>query len=193
MGLEDEGREGGLVTPGEHRGSAVVKFELLKLEAKTALPTFWHVEPKTQMPIKTFGPHHAQLRYSDGDEDIGRLDDITVTLMRLKNPNTGAVSIQMSLEYLATSNGSRTPDGRTLPGSTSSLYGREAYRLKHWIYFRTAAGGLVHDWYVGQDFELDCGWNRRHCLHGRIETNILDWFDAVERYEWEIRGLFYHC
>ena len=71
MGLEDEGREGGLVTPGEHRGSAVVKFELLKLEAKTALPTFWHVEPKTQMPIKTFGPHHAQLRYSDGDEDLG--------------------------------------------------------------------------------------------------------------------------
>ncbi len=59
--------------------------------------------------------------------------------------------------------------------------------------FPTAAGGLVHDRYVGQDFQLDRGWNRRRGLHGRIETNILDWFDAVERYELEIRGLFYRC
>jgi hypothetical protein len=46
---------------------------------------------------------------------------------------------------------------------------------------------------VGQDFQLDCGWNRQHCLHGKIETNILDWFDAVERYNWEVSGLFYRC
>jgi hypothetical protein len=61
------------------------------------------------------------------------------------------------------------------------------------VHFRNATGGLVYTWFVGQDFQLDCGWNRQHCLHGKIETNILDWFDAVERYNWDVSGLFYRC
>lgn len=189
-------RESAVITPGELRvrEEPTTKFSLENLEAATVLTRYWKMEPKTRVPVKTFGPGKGELHYTDGSGSIGTLDDITVTLIRLTNPNTGAVSIQMSLEYFATSNGSRTPDGRTLPGATSSYNpGRETYKVNHWVYLRTATGGLVYTWWVGQDFQLDCGWNRQHCLHGRIETNILDWFDAVERYNWEISGLFYRC
>jgi hypothetical protein len=71
--------------------------------------------------------------------------------------------------------------------------GGKRTKVDHWVYLRNATGGLVYTWFVGQDFQLDCGWNRQHCLHGKIETNILDWFDAVERYNWEVSGLFYRC
>jgi len=143
--------------------------------------------------MKTFGPDEGELHYNDGSGSIGKLHDVSVTLIRLTNPNSGVVSIQMSLEYFATAEGSRTPDGRSLPGSTSSYdAGREGYRVSHAVYFRNAAGGLVYGWYM-QDFELDCGWNRHHCLHGKIETSVLDWFDAVDRYQWEVGGAFYRC
>jgi len=192
---KEAGREGGIITPTPgKRPPATTKFSLENLEASTALIRFTNTAPTTQVPLKTFGPDHAELRYNDGDETIGRLEQIRVALIRLTNPNTGFVSVQMSLEYLATSNGSRTPDGRTLPGATTAYTpGREPYKLKHWVYFRNAAGGLVYTWWVGQDFQLNCGWNRQYCQHGTTETNILGWFDAVRGYNWQISGLFYPC
>ena len=179
-----------VITPGQFklRSGDLPKFKLDKVDAAIAFAKFWHIEPKTQVPMKTFGPDKGELHYNDGSGSIGRLDDIIVTLIRLTNPNTGAISIQMSLEYLATSDGSRTPDGRYLPDAS-----HETYRVNHNVYFRNTAGGLVYGWWVGQTFELNCGWNRQHCLYGKIETNILDWFDAVDHYNWDISGLFYRC
>jgi len=179
--------------PGELRLKAASKLQLHTVDAATALSKLWNISPKLDVPMKTFGPDEGELHYNDGSGSIGKLHDVSVTLIRLTNPNSGVVSIQMSLEYFATAEGSRTPDGRSLPGSTSSYdAGREGYRVSHAVYFRNAAGGLVYGWYM-QDFELDCGWNRHHCLHGKIETSVLDWFDAVDRYQWEVGGAFYRC
>ena len=186
-------RESVAITPGELRFKESSKYVLHKLDAATALTKVWKILPSMQVPMKTFGPDQGELHYSDGSGSIGKLNDVMVTLIRLTNPNTGVVSLEMSLEYLATSDGSRTPDGRSLPGSTGSFNaGRETYRIGHTVHFRNASGGLIYSWW-GQDFELGCGWNRRHCIHGKIEANILDWFDAVERYQWEINGTFYRC
>ena len=51
------------------------------------------------MSIKAFGPDQGELHYNDGSGSVGKANDIVVTLMRLTNPNRGAVSLQMSLEY----------------------------------------------------------------------------------------------
>jgi hypothetical protein len=45
----------------------------------------------------------------------------------------------------------------------------------------------------GQDFQLNCGWNRQYYQHGTTETSIIGWFDAVRAYNWQISGLFYLC
>lgn len=179
-----------VITPGQFkvRKGEPTKFKLDKFDAAIAFSKLWHIEPKTQVPMKTFGPDKGELHYNDGSGSIGRLDDIIVTLIRLTNPNTGAVSIQMSLEYLATSDGSRTPDGRYLPDGSHETLG-----VKQNVNFRNSAGGLVYGWYLAQIFELNCGWNRQYRMHGYIETNILDWFDAVDHYNWDISGLFYRC
>jgi hypothetical protein len=183
-----------LISPGELRLSDRPSFRLEQLDAATALSRIYTVLPTMQVPMKTFGPDRGEIHYNDGSGSIAELSDVMVTLMRLTNPNTGFVSLHMSLEYFATSKGSRTPDGRSLPGSTTYYNaGREAYRINHSLYFRNAAGGLVYGWYVGQDFELVCGWNRQHRLHGKIETDRLDWFDAVENYNWDVGGAFYRC
>ena len=182
------------ITPGELRLKASPRYTLHRVEAATALTRIRRILPTTQVPMKTFGPDQGELHYNDGRGPIGRLNDVMMTLIRLTNPNTGAVSLEMSLEYFATSSGSRTPDGRALPGSTSSFNaGHETHRLNHAVHFRNASGGLVYSWWVGQDFELGCGWNRKHCIHSKTENNVLDWFDAVERYNWEVSGLFYRC
>jgi hypothetical protein len=182
------------ITPGELRLKPSVKYKLSNVDAAAAITKLWKITPKTQVPIKTFGPDQGELHYNDGSGSIGKLNDVVVTLMRLTNPNTGVVSLQMSLEYFATSDGSRTPDGRALPGSTTYYNaGHETYRINHYVMFRNASGGLVYNWWVGQTFELDCGWNRQYCMHGKIETNILDWFDAVDGYQWSIAGAFYRC
>ena len=182
------------ITPGELGLKTAAKYKLSSMDGAAAFTKLWKIMPSVQVPIKTFGPDQGELHYNDGSGSIGKLNDVVVTLMRLTNPNTGLVSLQMSLEYFATSDGSRTPDGRALPGSTSSFNaGHEAYRINHNVFFRNAAGGLVHDWWVGQDFELQCGWNRQYRMHGKIETNILDWFDAVDRYQWVVAGAFYRC
>jgi hypothetical protein len=111
-------RSDSVITPGQSklRSGGPPKFKLDKVDAAIAFAKFWHIEPKTRVPMKTFGPDKGELHYNDGSGSIGRLDNIIVTLIRLTNPNTGAISIQMSLEYFATSDGSRTPDGRYLPG-----------------------------------------------------------------------------
>jgi hypothetical protein len=187
-------RESATITPGELRLKPISEYAFQNVDAITALTKIRKTTPSVQVPMKTFGPDQGELHYNDGSGSIGRLNDIMVTLIRLTNPNTGFVSIEMSLEYFATSDGSRTPDGRALPGSTTYYNaGHESYKVNHSVYFRNATGGLVYTWWVGQDFQLDCGWNRRHCLHGKIETNILGWFDAVERYNWDVSGLFYRC
>lgn len=191
---EPKGLERIAITPGELRLKASPRFTLHELDAATALSRVRKILPTMQVPMKTFGPDQGELHYNDGSGSIGKLKDVMVSLIRLTNPNTGAVSLEMSLEYFATSDGSRTPDGRSLPGSTHSFNaGRESYRVNHNVYFRNAAGGLVYNWALGETFELDCGWNRRHCLHGKIENGRLDWFNAVERYQWEVGGIFYRC
>jgi hypothetical protein len=182
------------ITPGQLRTKETTKYTLQTLDAAKAFTRMWHILPAMQVPMKTFGPDQGELHYNDGSGSIGKLHDVTVTLMRLTNPNTGLVSLQLSLEYLATSDGSRTPDGRSLPGATHDYNpGREEYRINHYVHFRNSSGGLVYTWWVGKDFELGCGWNRQHRIHGRIETNVLDWFDAVDRYQWEVGGAFYRC
>lgn len=187
-------REIATITPGELRLKATAKPALRHLEAAAAFNKLWNIQADMQVPMKTFGPDQGELHYNDGSGPIGKLNDVVVTLIRLTNPNTGIVSLQMSLEYFATASGSRTPDGRSRPGSTSSFNaGREDYNIGHTVYFRNSSGGLVYSWWVGQDFALACGWNRQHRLHGKIETNILDWFDAVDRYQWEVGGAFYRC
>ncbi len=183
----------GLIRPGELQLNAS-KHSLHHINPGDAMAKLWKIHATMELPMKTFGPDQGELHYNDGSGSIGTLYDVSVTLMRLTNPNTGMVSLQMSLEYYATSNGSRTPDGRSLPGSTSSYdAGREDYNVSHAVYFRNSSGGLVYSWWVGKDFQLVCGWNRQHCLHGKIETNILDWFDAVDQYQWEVSGTFYRC
>jgi hypothetical protein len=136
----------------------------------------------------------GEIHWNDGSGRIADLIDVSVTLIRLTNPNTGLVSIEMSLEYHITSDGARTPDGRPFPGATNSFDpGREDYNLYHNVYFRNSAGGLVYQWALDKDFALVCGWNRQHRLHGKTETNQLDWFDLVAQYQWEVGGAFYRC
>ena len=182
-----------IITPGELRLKKPSTMELRTLDAGAALSKLWNVSPKLEVPMKTFGPDEGELHYNDESGSIGKLHDVMVTLIRLTNPNSGVVSLEMSLEYFATSDGSRTPDGRALPGSTSSFNaGHEQYMIGHSVYFRNASGGLVYGWYMG-DFRLDCGWKRQHRLHGKAETHVLDWFDAVDHYQWEVAGAFYRC
>jgi len=182
------------ITPGQLRIKETAKYALHTVDAAKAFTKMWNILPTMQVPMKTFGPDQGEIHYNDGSGSIGKLNDVTVTLMRLTNPNTALVSLQMSLEYFATSDGSRTPDGRALPGATHDYNpGHEDYRINHSVYFRNSSGGLVYSWWVGKDFELVCGWNRQHRIHGKVETNVLDWFDAVDRYQWEVGGAFYRC
>jgi len=99
----------------------------------------------------------------------------------------------MSLEYLAISNGSRTPDGRTLPGATTG-YTRGGNRTSSNTGCASGRGRRARLYLVGgQDFQLNCGWNRQYYQHGTTETSIIGWFDAVRAYNWQISGLFYPC
>jgi hypothetical protein len=190
----DAGRRIAAITPGQLQFKETAKYALHSFDAAKAFTKLWNISPTMQVPMKTFGPDQGEIHYNDGSGSIGRLNDVTVTLMRLTNPNTALVSLQMSLEYFATSDGSRTPDGRALPGATHDYNpGHEDYRINHYVYFRNSSGGLVYTWWVGTTFELLCGWNRKHCIHGKVETNVLDWFDAVDRYQWEVGGAFYRC
>jgi hypothetical protein len=158
--------------PGELRLKAASKLQLHTVDAATALSKLWNISPKLDVPMKTFGPDEGELHYNDGSGSIGKLHDVTVTLVRLTNPNTGVVSIQMSLEYFATAEGSRTPDGRSLPGSTSSYdAGREAHNISHAVYFRNAAGGWytagtcrISNWTVAGIDTIACtGRSKRMC------------------------------
>jgi hypothetical protein len=57
-----------VITPGQFkvRDDGPTKFKLDKVDAAIAFTKFWHVEPKTQIPMKTFGPNKSELHYTDG-------------------------------------------------------------------------------------------------------------------------------
>jgi hypothetical protein len=87
------------ITPGELRLKPSAKYKLTQVDAASAITKLGKIMPSTQVPIKTFGPDQGESHYNDGSGSIGKPNDIVVTLMRLTNPNSGAVSPQMSLEY----------------------------------------------------------------------------------------------
>jgi hypothetical protein len=183
-----------VIRPGDLRLHATSKPILLHVSVAEAFTKLHGIKADMQVPMKTFGPDQGEIHWNDGSGRIADLIDVSVTLIRLTNPNTGRVSIEMSLEYLITSDGARTPDGRSLPGSTHDYNtGHEDYNLYHNVYFRNSTGGLVYQWALDKDFALVCGWNRQHRLHGKTETNQLDWFDLVAQYQWEVGGAFYRC
>lgn len=182
------------IRPGDLRLRATPKPTLHHVSVAQAFTKLYGIHADMQVPMKTFGPDTGEIHWNDGSGQIASITDAMVTLIRLTNPNTGLVSIQMSLEYLITSDGARTPDGRPFPGATSSFDpGNEDYNLYHNVYFRNSTGGLVYLWALNKDFQLVCGWNQYHRLHGKTETNQLDWFDLVEQYQWEVSGTFYRC
>jgi hypothetical protein len=183
-----------VIRPGDLRLRATSKPTLHHVSVAEAFTKLHGIKADMQVPMKTFGPDQGEIHWNDGSGRIADLIDVSVTLIRLTNPNTGLVSIEMSLEYHITSDGARTPDGRPFPGATNSFDpGREDYNLYHNVYFRNSTGGLVYQWALDKDFALVCGWNRQHRLHGKTETNQLDWFDLVAQYQWEVGGAFYRC
>src|SRR4051794_40835389 len=183
-----------VIRPGDLRLRATPKPTLRHVSVEHAFTKLHGIKADMQVPMKTFGPDQGEIHWNDGSGQIAALTGVMVTLIRLTNPNTGLVSIEMSLEYLITSDGARTPDGRSLPGATHDFDpGREAYNLYHNVFFRNSTGGLVYVWGLSNDFQLVCGWNQQHRLHGKTETNQLDWFDLVDQYQWEVSGTFYRC
>jgi hypothetical protein len=180
--------------PGDLRLHATSKPKLVHVVPLEAFTKLRGIQADMQIPMKTFGPDQGEIHWNDGSGRIADLINVTVTIIRLTNPNTGLVSIEMSLEYLISSDGARTPDGRPFPGATHDFDpGREDYNLYHNVYFRNSSGGLVYHWALDKDFALVCGWNRQHRFHQNIETNQLDWFDLVSQYQWEVGGAFYRC
>src|SRR5438477_1899407 len=66
----------------------------------------------------------------------------------------------MSLEYLATSNGSWTPDGRTLPGATTGYTPGRGTVQAQTPGVLPERGRRARLYLVGgQDFQLNCDWN----------------------------------
>ena len=61
-----------VITPGQFklRSDDLPKFKLDKVDAAIAFAKFWHIEPKTEVPMKTFGPDKGELHYNDGSGSI---------------------------------------------------------------------------------------------------------------------------
>jgi hypothetical protein len=146
---------------------------------------------------KTLGPFNGQINWNDGSGVIALLHDARITVTRMTNPGSGVSFLMLSLEYLLTSRGARTGDGRSLPNPPGSYGNREPYGCDHAVYFRNAQGGTMYTWgmnpYVGTLFHLKCGDNRRYVLHSKAENNFISWFDAWTGYQHLVSGAFFRC
>lgn len=130
---------------------------------------------------------------TDSGEPIGTLNDVTVTVTRMADPNTKIPFLFISLDYFATSEGFRTGDGKLIILSSSS-YTHESYKAPQYLYFKNGSGGVMYTAYLGNySFELECGWNKMHQLFTFAEHNFIDWFDLWEGFQHEVKGTFYRC
>ncbi|MFF0164159.1 hypothetical protein ACFYRY_42785 [Streptomyces sp. NPDC005263] len=136
--------------------------------------------PTVNAAVKTWA-FTGQLFTAD-HQPVGTLDNLTITAMKLNDPQTGRPLVVVNLDYLATSHGWRT--GRGLNG--------EPYGMTNNVFFRNSAGGLVWSMYLSA-FLLDCNMNRWHVTHGQADRYNVAWFDVAEAVAHEVGGTIFRC
>jgi len=119
--------------------------------------------------------------FTGDHQPVGTLDDLTITAMKLNDPQTGRPLIVVNLDYLATSHGWRTGRGVGEP-----------YGMANNLIFKNSAGGVVWVMYLSA-FLLDCSWNRWHVTQSGGDRYNVAWFDVCEAVTHEVRGAVFPC
>jgi|GEM_PF-5471578 len=144
------------------------------------------------LPVLTDAPLVAQSKTMSfqgklfvGSTQSGTLDEATVTVTRMANPQTGVPFLFITFGYFATSLGWRTGRG----GSSGEPLG-----MPHGLYFNNQAGGTMYSWgFPYDDFRLECGWNRQYRYHVIREYNFVSWFDLWAGVQHRVHGAMYRC
>lgn len=126
-----------------------------------------------------------QGRLTVGGAPAATLDDATVTVTLMANPQTGVPFLFITFSYLATSQGFRT--GRGAPTG-------EPLGMPQGLFFKNQSGGVMYSWgFPGDDFRLECSWNREFRYHIIREYNFVGWFDLWSGIEHRVAGSLFRC
>jgi hypothetical protein len=141
---------------------------------------------------KTLGPFTGEIHVDATGEPIATLDDVRATVTHMTGQQNQSFLL-CTLEYLVTSHGWRTGDGRNLPGATTSFNpSHEPIGAAQQVNFQNSAGGTMRA--IGFDvFRLNCNDNRKYQMIAYNESMFLGWFDDWAAFSHLVHGVFFRC